>query len=110
MPIRSGGLARDFQRGLKMFSGFYGAAHLGVQVAEQQLENWISRVALDEWLRDDDGAFVLIVEGAQIPGEMEAHFDGRDHAAVNADLHLADAFGSAAAGDAHEEAQDFHTG
>ena len=47
-----------------MFGGFYGAAQLGVQIAEQQLENWISWITFDERLRDDDGAFVLIVEGA----------------------------------------------
>ena len=93
-----------------MFRGFCGAAQFGVQIAEQQLEDWISGIAFDERLRDFDGAFVLIVKCAQISGEVEAHFYGRHDAVVNADLHLADAFRPAAARNSHEEAQDFHGG
>jgi len=103
-------LIRDFERGLEILRGFFGAAHLGVQIPEQQLENRISRVALDERLRDHDGAFVLIVKGAQISGEMEAHFHGRNYAVVNTDLHLANSFRPVAARNPHEEAQDFHGG
>jgi hypothetical protein len=45
-------LIRDFERGLEIFRGFYGTAHLGIQVAEQQLENRVPRITLDQRLRN----------------------------------------------------------
>jgi hypothetical protein len=79
---------------------------LGVEVAADQLEERIGRVLFRERPDDLQSFFVLLIVVVKVDGQVEASFGWSERAFRYGALQLANAFLLAAAGDAHEEAED----
>ncbi len=79
---------------------------LGVEVAADQLEEWIGRVLVRQGRGDLESLFILLIVVVKVDGQVEAGFGRCERAFRYGALELANAFLLAAAGDAHEEAED----
>ena len=81
-------------------------SELGVEVAADQLEEWIGRVLVREGRGDLESLFVLLIVVVKVDRQVEAGFGWSERAFRYGALQLANAFLFAASGDAHEEAED----
>src|SRR5580704_18521889 len=93
---------------MKIFRRFLFSAEFGVQVAEQELENWILRIARDERLGDRKSPLVILIVRTQASREDEASVDGEEYALIHPQLHLSDSLFFISPGNSHEDTHQPH--
>ncbi len=105
-------LVADGERGCGAIAlfGLLTTSELGVEIAEDELKEWIRRVFFREWMSNLEGLLVLLIVVVKADGEVEASLRGRENTFGDGALQLLNAFLFVAAGNAHEETEDACSG